>query len=280
MDKPVEQKIIGDYRINVYYSFYPSNPCEDWDLAGNFYWMNERHMSGHARRDYGNSRKTTTDVLQELVAKYVDSKTLFEMFKKGVGDRKDGNSDYLLQYDRSAHAWYMMSFVFGKYYRHDCFEWTKDELVKHGIISEYVELIDDEDDLISLLDSHANDIAIDTWSSTGYCQGDYIEGICYMTKEQFDELCFSHKYEDWRDDAKECMEGEAEAIGRWAWNDVYGYTLEKKVPKDVTGTSVDDDHQDEEEYQEIDSCWDFFMDPEDVIKEVIADHKELSALVA
>lgn len=63
-----------------------------------------------------------------------------------------------------------------------------------------------------------------------------------------------------------------EEIGMWAWGDVKGFVLEKKVS--FTKVYDDNDREDEDdfEWEEVDSCWGYFMETEDLINEVISEH--------
>lgn len=53
---------------------------------------------------------------------------------------------------------------------------------------ELIEYLDKED-LIELIEKCAKDIVVKEWDSRGYSQGDYVEGIAYVTKDNFDKIC-------------------------------------------------------------------------------------------
>ena len=132
----------------------------------------------------------------------------------------------------------------------------------------------EEEDMLSIIQKYAKNFVIKEWSSCGYSQGDSLRGIAYMTKAQFDKRCGFNpaKYKTWQEQALEVIDGEIKCIEMWAWGDVKGYVLEKKVP--FTKVYDDEDREDEEdiEWEEVDSCWGFYMETEELMAEVIAEH--------
>ena len=132
---------------------------------------------------------------------------------------------------------------------------------------------------MTLVEECAKDFVIKEWSSCGYSQDDHMRGFSYMTKEMFDKRCgFSpNYYKTWQEQARTVIDGEVDCIGKWAWGDVKGYVLEKKE----SYTKVYSDGREVEtfEWEEIDSCWGYYMDTEELIDEVISEHglKETAA---
>jgi len=61
-------------------------------------------------------------------------------------------------------------------------------------------------------------------------------------------------------------------IGMWMWGDVKGFVLEKKVP--FTKCFHDDAREDEDdfEWEQVDSCWGYYMNTDELIEEVISEH--------
>lgn len=147
------------------------------------------------------------------------------------------------------------------------------ELKAHDYRMELLEPMD-EDDYVALIQECAKDFVLQTWESSGYCQGDHIRGIAYISKERFDKRCGFNpqKYKTWQEQALEIIDAEVEEIGMWAWGDVKGFVLEKKVS--FTKVFDDNDREDEEDYEweEVDSCWGYFMETEELIKEVMSEH--------
>ena len=78
---------------------------------------------------------------------------------------------------------------------------------------------------------------------------------------------------DWKIKIDTLIDGEVECIGMWMWGDVKGYVLEEKVS--YTKHYQDSNRKDEEDFdwEEIHSCWGFFMETEELIEEVISEHQ-------
>lgn len=135
--------------------------------------------------------------------------------------------------------------------------------------AEMIEPMNNED-LIWLLDDIAYEIVIYEWSSTGYCQGDYVEGIAYCDKERFKKMVDTNT-KNWKNRAIELFESEVKNIGMWMWGDVKGFVLEKK--RHYTKKYDDGDTSGSYDWEEIDSCWgEYFEDADDLIEEVIKEH--------
>lgn len=77
-------------------------------------------------------------------------------------------------------------------------------------------------------------IAAHVFTSRGYSQGDYAEGIAVATPE------WSERVGAPKESHLEQLKGAAALYGAWAWGDVYGFVIE----------SPDGDH--------LDSCWGFY----------------------
>jgi hypothetical protein len=95
----------------------------------------------------------------------------------------------------------------------------------------------------------------DPWDS-GYI------GFGYVTFEDIDgPNCGRNAkdYPDWRDQAEEIMDGEMDTYDRYVRGEVYGYFVEEY-------------DADEGEWNETGSCWGFYMEPEEVANEAIADN--------
>lgn len=133
-----------------------------------------------------------------------------------------------------------------------------------------------KDDLISLIQDCAKDFVIKEWSTIGYSQGDLVKGVAYMSKERYDKMVGDNG-KPWKEHADYLIDLEVKEIGMWMWGDVKGYVLEKKVP--FTKVYDDDDREDEEdiEWEEVGSCWGFFMETEELIDEVISEYSLKSA---
>ena len=123
------------------------------------------------------------------------------------------------------------------------------------------------EELIELLNDIAYDIVLYRWSSSGYSQGDYVEGIAYCTKERFEKMV-DKDTKDWKKRALALFEDEVKSIGMWLWGDVKGYVLEKK--RQFTKLYEDGETTKSYEWEEIDSCWgEYFKYADDLIEEVV-----------
>lgn len=273
MKDPVRQEEIGEYRVSVYYDIDPLCPCTDWDLCGLFLWEYDRCGGLSRACNYHefydtNQGHTLKDCLRQLVETYVS----WEKFIKYIKNKNVNNLS--LTYSKEQNLWKLLSCPTSnrsgndKYYT--AFELTPSEMKDGGYFYEFLQYFD-EDDIVSLLDKEAKDIAIACWQTRGYCQGDYCEGIAYCDKERFDKMC-GRKDKPWREAAEECMLGEAETLGKWMWGDVYGFVLEKKVHYTKVYDDSERSDEDDFEWEEVDSCWGYFTSPDELVDEVIHEH--------
>lgn len=267
----IERKEIGDYRIGIYYDYDAGCPCTDWDMAACFLFeYNDRYY--HRLSDvchwrevfgkYGNSNHSLDDALEVLVSDYVKWKDLLNYIKKG---KVDG---YRMRYDRSENMWYLE--LYNKTRYEEIFSVAPSDLYSYDYTAEFIESMSRED-VVQILNDLGKDIFVKEWSTSGYSQGDYVGGIAFCTKERYAKIVNTDTT-DWKTKIDALIDGEAEDIGMWMWGDVKGYVLEKKVT--FTKQFHEEDREDEEDFdwEEIHSCWGFFMETDELIKEVIAEH--------
>lgn len=275
----LERKEIGDYRISIYPDYDAECPVTNWDMGA-------IHLFEHLERGrywlssvcdwkewVSNTREESiTSILQRMVAKWVSQDDLIKYIKAG-------NIEGLrLVYNRHERMWQEQIQYARAGRRQDewdtVFEVEPSDLKVYDYRDELLECLEDDDDLIAIIEACAKDVVIKSWSSCGYCQGDHMRGLSYMTKEHFDKRCgFSPShYKTWQEQALAVIEGEVKCIELWAWGDVKGFVLEKKVS--FTKVFDDNDREDEEDYEweEVDSCWGYFMETEELIKEVMSEH--------
>lgn len=88
------------------------------------------------------------------------------------------------------------------------------------------------------------------YNSTGYSQGDWADVLIVLTDEFYKRTGCSPK------NAESILEGTAELFDQWAWGDVYGFRVEEC--KQFTKTYKDGTVEEDEEWEEIDSCWGFY----------------------
>lgn len=272
----IEEKEIGDHRIQIYYDEDAQCPATNWDLVGVFLWeYNDRwrHTLSKecnweevfGKNNYDN--QSLDYALRQLVCEYVEWKDLLKYIK---AKKLDG---YMMEYDRSERVWKLER---KDYYAKNMDSWysvceaTPSDLKNYDYTWEFTENME-KDDLLQILRDLGKDVVFHEWSTTGYCQGDYVEGIAYCDIDRFRKM-WGEPDKDWKEKAVKCMEGSAEEIGMWMWGDVKGYILEKKVS--YTKVFDDDDERDDEDdfdWEEVHSCWGFFMETEELIEEIISE---------
>ena len=144
------------------------------------------------------------------------------------------------------------------------------DLYTYDYTDEFVESLEC-DELVQILNDLGKNIFVKEWSTRGYSQGDYVEGIAFCTKERYAKMV-STDTTDWKIKIDALIDGEVECIGMWRWGDVKGYVLEEKVlyTKHFQGPNRED--EEDFDWEEIDSCWGFFMETEELINEVISEH--------
>lgn len=271
----IDTKEIGNYRIKIYYDTDAMCPCTDWDMAACFLWEYDRivRLSDVCNwKDvfgkYGNNNHSLVDALHQLISEHVEWKELLNYFKKG---KLDG---YRMRYDRSANMWYLEWYNNSRHTEckgyQEILSVSPSDLYTYDCTDEFVESLEC-DELVKILSDLGKDIFVKKWSTIGYSQGDYVEGVAFCTKERYAKMV-SADTTDWKIKINTLIDGEVECIGMWMWGDVKGYVLEEKVP--YTKHYQDFNRKDEEgfDWEEIDSCWGFFMETEELIKEVISEH--------
>ena len=266
------KKEIGDYRITVYQDEGAECPCSAWDLAGVYLWEYTNCGSGILSngcnwdeiydRKYDTNNHSLQDALRELVYKYVPQNRLVK-YLKSIKHRSAK-----LSYDRSSHIWELDYYDSREAYKTSV-EFTPDEIKNYDMRAEMIEPMNNED-LIWLLDDIAYEIVIYEWSSTGYCQGDYVRGYAYCDKERFKKMADTNT-NNWKNRAIEMFESEVKNIGMWMWGDVKGFVLEKK--RHYTKMYDDGETSDSYDWEEIDSCWgEYYEDSDELIKDALEEN--------
>ena len=275
----IERKEIGDYRISIYPDYNAKCPVKNWDMGA-------IHLFEHLERGrywlssecdwkewVSNTREESiTSILQRMVATLVSQDDLIAYIK---GGKVNG---LRLVYNRHERMWQEQMQYTRAGRRQDewdtVFEVEPSDLKVYDYRAELLECLEDDDDLIAIIETFAKDVVIKSWSSCGYSQGDNMRGISYITKERFDQMCgFSPQhYKTWQEQALAVIESEVKCIELWAWGDVKGFVLEKKVT--FTKSYHDKEREDEEdfEWENVDSCWEYYMDTSELIAEVISEH--------
>ena len=267
----IETREMGDYRINIYRDAYPGCPCKEWDMTACFLWEYDRiaRLSDNCNwrsvfGKYGNSSHSLVDALHQLIRDHVEWKDLLDYFKKG---KVDG---YRMRYDKSERMWYL------EWYnrcqnKYEEILHEEPSVLKERYIDEFIESLEEEE-LIQILNDLGNDIFAKSWSTTGYSQGDYVEGVAFYTKERYAKMVNTDTT-DWKNKIDTLIESEVENIGMWMWGDVKGFVLEKKIP--YTKRYHDNEQKDEEsfDWEEVDSCWGYYMETDELIEAVMSEYK-------
>lgn len=274
-DRLITTKEVGNYRIKIYYDTDSICPCESWDMAACFLW---ECIDLHRLQDvcdwrevfgkYGDSRHSLIDALHKLISEYVKWKDLLNYFKKG---KIDG---YRMRYDNHDKMWYLEWYDNYQYTEHkgykEIISISPSDLYTYNYTYEFIEDLEREE-LIQILSDLGKDIFVKEWSTTGYSQGDYVKGIAFCTKERYTKMV-SNNTSDWKTQIDKLIDDEVKSIGMWMWGDVKGYVLEKKVK--FVKKYKDESREDEEgeEWEEVDSCWGYYMETDELIEEIMKEH--------
>ena len=265
-----KQEEIGDYRISIYQDEDAECPCTAWDLTGVYLWDytdrgSNRELSSVCNYEelfgsYGG--KSEEDALKALVCKYVPEKKIIDYIRsKNVNNAR-------LRYDKRDHLWYLETLFYEEWLEEHNF--TPKELRDYDNREELCDVLEENDYKSLLYD--CKDIAFYEWSTSGYCQGDYVEGFAYCDKERFSKM-YDTNTKNWRKRALDIFEGEVKDISLWMWGDVKGFVLEKKVPYKKVFTEIGRDSVDGYDWEEIDSCYgEFYDDADELIEEVLKEN--------
>lgn len=222
-------------------------------------------MFGTHLFEYGDGRgHSLKEALVSIVCTYVKQKEIVEYLKKGEC------KGMKLEYNKKSGYWEQKVWsysnekwvIYNEFSPHEIHGKNEDETLLE---------IFEENDLINLIDKYAKDIAFKSWDTRDSCQRNYIKGISYVTKESYSEF-FEKCEKDWKKRAKEGLSDEIKMIEMWAWGDVKGFILKKKVR--FTKKYEDENREDDNGYEleDVDSCWGYYMETEDLIEEVIKEH--------
>lgn len=270
----IKTKEIGDYRIKIYYDTNAECPVTNWDMGANYifeylergrYWLSD---CCDWKEWVSNTREhSVADILQNMAAEVVDQQSIINYYKAGKAQ------DIRFIYNRSARQWELQVLQNGK---DENVKWSTEYEVEPSKLKAYdyrMELLEplDKEELVALIEECAKNFVIKSWGSSGYSQGDHIQGVAYMSKERYDKYVGSNS-KNWKEHALELIDAEVKEIAMWAWGDVKGFVLEKKV--EYTKKYHDIEREDEEDFdwEEVDSCWGYYMKADELIKEVISEH--------
>ena len=261
-----ETREIGDYRISVYQDEWADCPCQNISMTGIHIW---EYSDGHWlspncnwSQIFRGHQYDIGDALKSLVCEYVSEKKIIDYINSDVCKKT-----CRMRYDESEHKWhleYYAKLAWTEEVWHEECIFTPDELRDYDNREELCGVLD-KDDFEHLL-ADCEDIAFYSWGS----QGDYANGFSYCDKERFSKMCDTNT-DNWRQRALNLFKGEVKEIGMWMWGDVKGYVLEKKVPYKKIYKDTELEPEDSFDWTEVESCYGYFMEAEDLIDEVISE---------
>lgn len=273
-DLLIETKEIGNHRIKIYYDADAECPLTNWDMCGRYLFEYNDHYFHRLHKEcdwsdfFSDNNHSLEEALRCMASEVVKQKDIITYFKH------ESIAGVRLIYNKSSHLWELQiecrNSATDRLYWSTEYEFTPYDLKHCDYRAELTECLE-KDDLIALIRDCAKDLVIKEWSTTGYSQGDYVEGIAFCTKKRYAEMV-STDTTDWKTKVDALIDDEVECVGMWMWGDVKGYILEKKVP--YTKHYQDANRKDEEDFdwEDIGSCWGFFMETEELIKEVISEY--------
>lgn len=273
MKNYVREEEVGDYRITIKYDTRAKCPVKVWDMVGNFLWEDDciHRLSKECnwKEVYQSEDISMECALRFLVEEHCD----FNLFVKYL---KEGDLDSTrLRYDRSARLWKLEVYHYWAYSKNwDLVEDIEPSELKGkewGVFNNLFEYYGEETLLEILRECSGDNFFVTEWGTRGYSQGDYVNGIAFVTKERYDERC-GRKDIPWKEGAQKCIDEEVECIGKWMWGDVLGYELEKKVRFKKVYEDADKEDKDDYEWEHLDSCWGYYMDADELIEEVLSEH--------
>lgn len=270
----IDTKEINNHRIKIYYDINAECPLKNWDMCGRYLFEYSDRYFHRLHKDcdwsefFSDNNHSLKKALHYMASEVVEQQDIITYLKR---ESIDG---VRLIYNKSSRLWELQiecrNSATDKLYWSIEYEFTPYDLKHCDYREELTECLE-KDDLIALIRDYAKDFVIKEWSSTGYSQGDYVEGIAFCTKERYAKMVNTDTT-DWETKIDSLIDGEVKDIGMWMWGDVKGFVLEKKVP--FTKHFHEEGREDEEdfEWEEIDSCWGYYMETEELINEVITEH--------
>ena len=267
----LETREFDNYRIKVFADCEDECPCTSWDMTGCFLWeyRDIKRLADCCNWEdtFSKNNHSLTEALCYLVQTYVDWKDLINYIKNKKLDK------FYIEYDPEENLWNFTTThaLYGIYNRHIICSTSPEDLYIDDYTCELIEVME-KNELIQILQDLGKNIFIKEWSSVGYCQGDYCEGVAFCTKDRFERMA-SKDTTDWKKKADTLIEREVKILSMWLWGDVKGFVVEKKIY--YTKHYNDPEREDEVcfEWEEIDSCWGNYMETEELIEMAISENQ-------
>jgi hypothetical protein len=271
------------YRLKIY----RDSDCYDGPLKWGWH-LNFADRDRNYTLDRKRENGKPMDELRSLVSRYGDAKKVRRWLKQADERRRHGEP--YVEYDKSRKLWLLtqQSYSYhGDYKGKPHWEYGEDDYFTskewHDEDSYIMEQL--SDDVICTI---ANEMMTDGVKLASYDFSYYngepsfddeveerMTGLMWLEKDDY--LKDSGGRDDrWHLPMTELMKGMIDSIQRWARGDVYGFVLEKAVNWHTHRTCLSEEREDmdydETDWEEVDSCWGYYEEPEDVAKMVESEH--------
>lgn len=236
------------FNINWYYDNDPQNPRTDWDNLGHMICWHRRYNLGD-KHNYSD----VESFMSTLISKHVSHERLREylLSKKGRVwlEYIEHSPEDIESYGCTARVALGIGENFdGDYW--GCEPDEKDRMIDMAVDQSPLEDLtpDDvaellEDELVMLPVSIYDHSGVSIWLGSPTCKWDSGQvGFMYLTKKDALRELGNCTEENWKERAMECMEAEMKVYNCYISGDVYGFVIE------------------DEDENEIDSCWGYYGD--------------------
>lgn len=236
------------FNINWYYDHDPQNPRTDWDNLGHMICWHRRYNLGD-KHNYSD----VESFMSTLISKHVSHERLREylLSKKGRVwlEYIEHSPEDIESYGCTARVALGIGENFdGDYW--GCEPDEKDRMIDMAVDQAPLEDLtpDDvaellEDELVMLPVSIYDHSGVSIWLGSPTCMWDSGQvGFMYLTKKDALRELGNCTEENWKERAMECMEAEMKVYNCYISGDVYGFVIE------------------DEDENEIDSCWGYYGD--------------------
>lgn len=236
------------FAINWFYDEDPQNPRTEWDNLGHMICWHRRHSLGD-KHNYCD----VESFLSSLVCEHASHKRLREYLLSKKGNVWLEYIEHTQEDVKSYGCVARVALGIGENFDGDYWECEPDE--KDYMIDMAVEQVpledltpDDvaellEDELVMMPVSIYDHSGVSIWLGSPTCMWDSGQvGFMYLTKKDALRELGNCTEENWKERAMKCMEAEMEVYNCYMSGDVYGFVIE------------------DEDGNEIDSCWGYFGD--------------------
>lgn len=265
----------GSQRISFYREEYAENPrdmtdeplhCEDWSRDYSIMSKDEREYEKHS----------CSDRLRILIGLYGHRDAIFGILKANANSDEHDKYENSLVYNKSRREWILQSWQPSwKDYDGNTHEahWEEEigfccKIDNLGMYDLTDYLSDGQIDAICKLNLFTNKIKVMSYGFGYYGDISFYhefstdsEGICWLEKDEF--LKYSGNDEEyWNSKTLDEIEWLLDELKAWGDNEVYGFVVEdcikSVIHKEYTNADRDDECYEHEDWEESDSCWEFY----------------------